>query len=50
MSELMLLTDGSVNTQSHIGYEAYLTILACQKGLSDLKTTIIIQIKMNLSR
>ena len=32
MDELMLLTDGSVNTQSNIGYGAYLAV--SERGLS----------------
>ena len=32
MDELMLFTDGSVNTQSNIGYGAYLAV--SERGLS----------------
>ena len=34
MDELILLTDGSVNTQSNIGYGAYLAVSERERGLS----------------
>ena len=40
MDELMLLTDGSVNTQSHIGYGAYLVVSEHGLSLDLLKTRV----------
>jgi len=40
MSELMLLTDGSVNTRSRIGYGAYLVVSDVGLSLDILKTRV----------
>lgn len=40
MQELMLLTDGSVNTQSKIGYGAYLAVLDPELSVDQLKTQV----------
>lgn len=40
MVELMLLTDGSVNTQSKIGYGAYLTVPECGLSLDSLRKRV----------
>lgn len=40
MSELLLLTDGSVSTQSKIGYGAYLALIEPSLSLSELKTQV----------
>jgi len=40
MSELLLLTDGSVSTQSKIGYGAYLALIEPGLSLSELKTQV----------
>lgn len=40
MPELLLLTDGSVNTQSHIGYGAYLAVSEAGLSLDELKTLV----------
>ncbi len=40
MDELMLLTDGSVNTQSNIGYGAYLAVSERGLSLDLLKTRV----------
>jgi ribonuclease HI len=40
MDDLMLLTDGSVNTQSHIGYGAYLSIAEHGLSLDALRTRV----------
>jgi ribonuclease HI len=40
MCELMLLTDGSVNTQSNIGYGAYLAVSESGLSLDSLKTLV----------
>ena len=40
MDELMLLTDGSVNTQSNIGYGAYLAFSEPELSLDSLKTRV----------
>jgi len=36
----MLLTDGSVNTQSHIGYGAYLALTECELSLDSLRERV----------
>jgi len=40
MDELMLLTDGSVNSQSNIGYGAYLVVSECGLSLDSLRTRV----------
>ena len=40
MDELILLTDGSVNTQSNIGYGAYLTVSEHGLSLDSLRTRV----------
>ncbi|MFQ5685602.1 MAG: ribonuclease HI [Candidatus Scalindua sp.] len=40
MNELMLLTDGSVNTQSNIGYEAYLAVSEYGLSLDSLRGSV----------
>ncbi len=40
MHELILLADGSVNAQSHIGYGAYLAVADSGLGLDELKTQV----------
>ena len=40
MDELMLLTDGSVNTQSNIGYGAYLAVSEPGLSLDSLRTRV----------
>ena len=40
MHELILITDGSVNTQSRIGYGAYLTVSEAGICLDELKTRV----------
>jgi ribonuclease HI len=40
MDELMLLTDGSVNTQSNIGYGAYLAVSGCELPLDSLRARV----------
>jgi ribonuclease HI len=40
MDELMLLTDGSVNAQSNIGYGAYLAVSERRLSLDSLKTFV----------
>lgn len=40
MDELMLLTDGSVNTQSDIGYGAYLAASECRLSLDSLRARV----------
>ena len=40
MPELLLLTDGSVNTQSHIGYGAYLAVSEAGLSLDELRTLV----------
>jgi ribonuclease HI len=40
MEELMLFTDGSVNTHSHIGYGAYLAVPQTGLSLASLRTSV----------
>ena len=40
MDELMLLTDGSVNTQSNIGYGAYLAVSERGLSLNSVRTSV----------
>ncbi len=40
MAELMLFTDGSVNTQSNIGYGAYLAVSECGLSLDSLRASV----------
>ena len=40
MSELLLLTDGSVNTESNIGYGAYLAVSDSELSLAELRTQV----------
>ncbi|MGI9569328.1 MAG: ribonuclease HI [Desulfobulbia bacterium] len=40
MDELMLFTDGSVNTQSNIGYGAYLAVSECGLSLDTLRPCV----------
>ncbi|MCD6582570.1 MAG: ribonuclease H [Desulfuromusa sp.] len=40
MPELLLLTDGSVNTKSNIGYGAYLAVSDSRLSLDELKTQV----------
>ena len=40
MDELMLFTDGSVNTQSKIGYGAYLAVSERELSLDSLRTSV----------
>jgi len=40
MDELMLFTDGSVNTQSNIGYGAYLAVSERRLSLDSLRTRV----------
>ncbi len=40
MNELMLFTDGSVNTKSNIGYGAYLAVSECGLPLDSLKARV----------
>lgn len=40
MVELMLLTDGSVNTQTNIGYGAYLAVSECGLSLDSLRASL----------
>ena len=40
MDELMLLTDGSVNTQSNIGYGTYLAVSERGLSLDSLRTRV----------
>ena len=40
MNELMLFTDGSVNTQSNIGYGAYLAVSERRLSLDSLRTRV----------
>jgi ribonuclease HI len=40
LHELILLTDGSVNAQSHIGYGAYLAVSAPGPGVDELQTQV----------
>ena len=40
MPELLLLTDGSVNNQSNVGYGAYLTVVDPGLSLDKLKTQV----------
>jgi ribonuclease HI len=40
MDELMLLTDGSVNTQSNVGYGAYLTVSEPRLSLDSLRARV----------
>jgi len=40
MDELILLTDGSVNTQSNIGYGAYLAVSERRLSLDSLRTRV----------
>jgi hypothetical protein len=40
MDELMLLTDGSVNTQSNIGYGAYLAVSEHGLSLDSMRTRV----------
>ncbi len=43
LAELILLTDGSVNPQSKIGYGAYLAVSNCELPLEDLQTQVRVQ-------
>ncbi len=43
MSELLLLTDGSVNTESNIGYGAYLAVSDSELSLDELRTQVKVQ-------
>ncbi len=43
MSELLLLTDGSVNTESNIGYGAYLAVSDLELSLDELRTQVKVQ-------
>ena len=43
MPELLLLTDGSVNTQSNIGYGAYLAVSEPGLSLDELRTQVKVQ-------
>ncbi len=43
MDELILFTDGSVNTQSNIGYGAYLAVSERGLSLDSLKTRVIVK-------
>ncbi len=40
MDELILLTDGSVNTKSNIGYGAYLAVSECGLSLDSLRARV----------
>jgi hypothetical protein len=40
MDELMLLADGSVNTQANIGYGAYLVVSERGLSLDSLRTRV----------
>ena len=40
MNELTLLADGSVNTQSNIGYGAYLAVAECELSLDSLRACV----------
>ena len=40
MNELMLFTDGSVNTRSNIGYGAYLVVSVCGLSLDSLRARV----------
>ncbi len=40
MNELMLFTDGSVNTKSNIGYGAYLAVSECGLPLDSLRARV----------
>ncbi len=40
VDELMLLTDGSVNTQSKVGYGAYLAVSECGLSLDSLRERV----------
>ncbi|MFC1858738.1 hypothetical protein ACFL9U_12050 [Thermodesulfobacteriota bacterium] len=40
MDELMLFTDGSVNTQSNIGYGAYLAVSERGLSLNSVRTSV----------
>jgi ribonuclease HI len=40
VDKLMLLTDGSVNTQSNIGYGAYLVVSECELSLDSLRARV----------
>ena len=43
MSELLLLTDGSVNSESNIGYGAYLAVSDPELSLDKLRTQVKVQ-------
>jgi len=43
MPDLLLLTDGSVNTKSNIGYGAYLAVSDSGLSLDELKTQVKVQ-------
>ena len=43
MSELLLLTDGSVNNKSNIGYGAYLAVSDPELSLDELRTQVKVQ-------
>jgi len=43
MSELLLLTDGSVNTELNIGYGAYLAVSDSELSLDELRTQVKVQ-------
>jgi ribonuclease HI len=40
MDELILVTDGSVNTQSNTGYGAYLAVSECELSLDSLRARV----------
>ena len=43
MDELIIFTDGSVNTQSNIGYGAYLNVSESDLSLDSLKARVIVK-------
>jgi ribonuclease HI len=49
MDELMIFTDGSVNTHSNIGYGAYLTVPEGGLSLGSLKTSVKVRAFENTS-
>ena len=49
MDELMLLTDGSVNTKSNIGYGAYLVVSERGLSLDSLRTQVKVRRFENMS-
>jgi ribonuclease HI len=43
MNKLMLFTDGSVNTRTHIGFGAYLVVAEDEISIDELKSRVIVK-------